>query len=574
MHFNNMDIDEKKIEAYALENAVKHNGKAQSGSVLSSLFAEGLKKEEIKNIMPIISKIVSKVNEMQEGEQKENYEILKEKIGTHKREIREEGTLPELPEAEKSKVVMRFAPFPSGPLHIGNSRQAILNDEYVKMYRGKLILVIDDTIGSEEKPIEPAAYKMIPESLDWLKINYDKKIIYKSDRLETYYAYAEELIKKGYMYVCSCKPEQMRENREKGIDCSCRHLPDEEHVKRWKQMFDKETKEGSFAVRLKTSMQHENPAFRDRVMFRISEREHPKVKNKFKVWPLLEFSWAIDDHLLGITHIIRGIELMMETKVEEFIWDIFKWTHPVTLHTGLLKIEGVKLSKSKGAIEVKSGAYIGWNDPRLWSLQSLKDRGIKPEAIREFIISQGMSKANVTVAIDILYAFNRKYLEKSSRYFFVPEPVKIHIKGCPELEAKLPLHPNENRGFRIYKTNQDFYIPNQDYENIINGNYRLMHLLNFKSEKLNPTMERDFSFISIEPDNTLGVKFIQWLPAFQKELKASVRMPDNSIISGLCESEIENLKPGYTVQFERFGFVSLYKLDKKARTAEFWFGHR
>jgi glutamyl-tRNA synthetase len=569
-----MNIDDKKIEAYALENAVKHKGKAQSGSVLASLFAEGLKKEEVKDIMPIINKIISKVNSMQEGEQKEQYEILKEKIGTHKREVREEGTLPQLPEAEKGKVVMRFAPFPSGPLHIGNTRQAILNDEYVKMYNGKLILVIDDTIGSEEKPIEPEAYKMIPESLDWLGINYDKKIVYKSDRLETYYAYAEELIKKGYMYVCDCPSEKMRENREKGIDCGCRHLPEEEHIERWKKMFKPETKEGSFAVRLKTSMQHENPAFRDRVMFRISERTHPKIKNKYKVWPLLEFSWAIDDHLLGITHIVRGIDLMMETKVEEFIWNIFKWSHPVTLHTGFLRIEGVKISKSKGAKEVKSGTYIGWNDPRLWSLQSLKDRGIKPEAIREFILSVGMSKANIAIAVDVLYALNRKYLEKSSRYFFIQDPVKIHIKACPELEAKLPLHPNEDKGFRVYQTNQDFYIPKQDYENLINGNYRLMHLLNFKTDKLSPTVERDFSFLSVEPDQNLKVKFIQWLPAFQKELKVNIRMPDNEIISGLGESELENLEEGDTIQFERFGFVSLYKLDKKNRTAEFWFSHK
>lgn len=565
-----MAISDEKIEAYALENAVKHSGKAAPGSVLNALFMEGLEKNKIKEIMPKINEIVNHVNSLSPAEQQEKYDLAKKDL--KKREVREEGQLSDLPEAEQGKVVMRIAPFPSGPLHIGNARPVVLNNEYVKKYSGKLILVIDDTIGSEEKPIEPEAYKMIPESLDWLGINYDKKIIYKSDRLEIYYAYAEELIKKGYMYVCSCASEKMRDLREKGIDCSCRHLPAKQQLERWKEMFS--AKEGQFTVRLKTSMQHQNPAFRDRVMFRISERSHAKVGDKYRVWPLLEFSWAIDDHLLGITHIIRGVELMMETEVEKFIWDIFKWKYPVTLHTGLLRIEGVKLSKSKGSKEVKSGAYTGWNDPRLWSLQSLQDRGIQPQAIKDFILSVGMSKANIAVAIDVLYAINRKYIEKSPRYFFIPEPVQITIKGCPELDASLPLHPSEKLGFRKYRTNQNFYIPKQDAELMNDGNYRLMHLLNFKTDKISPVKPRDFSFLSVDPDDKLGVKFIQWLPADAKNIQITIRMPDGSTISGLGEPEITNLKPGQVVQFERFGFCRMYSLSKKENKSEFWMAHK
>jgi glutamyl-tRNA synthetase len=563
-------MDEKKIEAYTLDNAIKHSGKAQDSSVLSSLFAEGLKKEEIKEIMPTIKKIVSRINKLSSKDQQEEFEALKGNIGVNKRVQREEGELPELPEV-KDGVIMRLAPFPSGPLHIGNARQAILNDSYVKKYKGKMILVMDDTMGSEEKPIEPLAYKMIPEGLDWLNVTYDKKIIYKSDRLEIYYKYAEELIKKGYFYVCSCSSEEIRKSREKGIECGCRHLPEEEQLERWEKMF--KAKEGEFTVRLKTNMQDPDPAFRDRVMLRISERKHARVGTKYKIWPLLDFSWAIDDHLLGITHIIRGVELMIETRVEKFIWDIFKWKHAVTIHTGLFKIEGVKISKSKGAKEVKSGEYIGWNDPRLWSIQSLKDRGILPESIREFILSMGITKTNSTVAIDVLYSINRKNLEKVSRYFFIANPTKIHIKGAPILNAQLPLHPSENRGFREMKTSQDFFIPEQDFESLVDGNYRLMHLLNFKSHKPLLTSERDFSFISQEPNESLKVKFIQWLP-IENNIKINLRMPDNSIIQGIGEPALTKLRPETTIQFERFGFAKLYKFDKKSNTAEFWFSHR
>lgn len=592
-----MTIDKDVIRIYALENAIKHKGSAQQGAVLAGLFSEGLKKENVKETLPLIQKTISEINSLSIEEQEEEYNKLKDKgKKTHKRKVREEGELPPLPnldEKDKGKIVMRFAPFPSGPLHIGNARQLILNDEYCKKYDGKLILVMDDTIGSEAKPISPEAYDLIEEGVKFLDIKYDKKIIYKSDRIEKYYSYAEEMIKKGYMYVCSCSQEEMREKRAKGVDCSCRHLPIEEQIKRWEKMFLKSTSPGDFTVRLKTDMNHPNPAFRDRVMFRISDRTHPRTKNKFRVYPLLEFSWAIDDHLLGITHIIRGIDLMMETKVEKFIWDIFKWPHPTVVHTGFLAIEGIKISKSKGAQEVRSGEYIGWNDPRTWSLQSLRDRGINPKAIRDFILNMGITKSNSTVPIDVLYAINKKYIDESPRYFFIPNPIKIKIKGTPKIKKELPLHPNtetnkkliekEKLPKREYETIQEFYIPEEDSKSFQNQDYRLMHLLTFNSDQILKVKPREFSFVSEQPSNDkIGIKntkFLQWLPANEEDkksnppIKVKIRMPNNEIIKGLGENSLKRLKENQIVNFERFGYCKLQKKQKKTDELEFWFTH-
>ncbi|HII41290.1 MAG TPA: glutamate--tRNA ligase, partial [Thermoplasmata archaeon] len=72
----------------------------------------------------------------------------------------------------------------------------------------------------------------------------------------------------------------------------------------WKAMLDGEYEEGGAVLRLKTDIQDPNPAFRDRVLFRVSNREHPRVGTRYHVWPMLEFSWAVDDHLLGVTHVI------------------------------------------------------------------------------------------------------------------------------------------------------------------------------------------------------------------------------------------------------------------------------
>lgn len=565
---NTPPIPKELVRAHALENAIRHNGKPNQGAILSALFAEGLEKSQIKNIIPLIQEVIQEINKLPPEEQKETFKKLEHKIS--KRKIR--VGLKELPNAEKGKVIMRLAPFPSGPLHIGNARTAILNDEYAKMYDGKFIIVMDDTIGSEEKPIQPEAYKLIEEGLKWLDIKFDKKIIYKSDRTEKYYKYAEEMLKKGYLYVCHCNQDKMHKLKIEGIECPCRQLPPEKQIKRWEQMFT--AKEGTATVRLKTNMQDPDPAFRDRVMFKISDRPHQRTKNKFRIYPSMEFSWAIDDHILGTTHVLRGTEHHMSTRVQNFIRKIFNWQNPESIYNGHFAIEGIKISKSKGAQEVKSKVYQDWNDPRTWSLQSLRDRGITKQAIRQFILGLGMRQTNITVPIETLYILNKRILNNAPRYFFVEQPEKITIKGSPELTAKIPLHPDGKHGTREYKTTQNFLIPKTDFDIMQNGNYRLMHLLNFKSENILKTKPRTFSFISTEQrtaNSEQRPKYLQWLPADDKNIKIEILMPDGSKTKGLGESELIKLKEETIIQFERFGFVRLH--EKQKDKLEFWFAH-
>ena len=561
-------IPPELIKAHALENAIKHDGKPNQGAVLASLFAEGLEKPQIKNTIPTIQEVIQEVSKLAPSEQKEIFKKLQHKIS--KREIR--VGLKKLPNAQKGKVVMRLAPFPSGPLHIGNARTAILNDEYCKMYDGKFLVVMDDTIGSEAKPINPEAYDLIKEGLQYLNIKPDK-IIYKSDRTEKYYAYAEEMLKKGYLYICHCTQDEMHKLKTKGIECSCRQLDHEEQIKRWQQMFT--AKPGSATVRLKTNMQDPDPAFRDRVMFKISDRPHPRTKTKFRIYPSMEFSWAIDDHVLGITHVLRGIEHHMSTRVQDFIRKIFNWQNPISIYNGHFAIEGMKISKSKGAQEVKSGTYQGWNDPRTWSIQSLRDRGIQPKAIRQFILNLGVRQTNITAPIETLYTLNKKILNEVPRYFFIENPTKITITGSPHLTAKIPLHPDGKHGTREYKTTQNFLIPKTDFDIMQNQNYRLMHLLNFKSENILKIKPRTFSFISEKPlpptSYSLPTKYLQWLPAEANNINTEITMPDNSKTKGLGEPELSKLKIGTTIQFERFGFVKLHAKQKDK--LQFWFTH-
>ncbi len=530
-----------RIYELALRNSLIHNGKANPGSVLGSLISEDPKiKSEIGKVKTEIDKIVSRVNKMNMEEQKK--EALKLDVSLEV-EAKEERGLPDLPNASPGKVIMRLAPYPSGPLHIGNSRTFIINDEYVKKYGGKIFLVIDDTIGSSEKLVVKEAYDLIPEGLEWLGIKFGSTY-YKSDRLDIYYKYAEEIIRKGHAYVCECNAQEMRKNRAKGLECVHRKQPVEENLEKWKKMLGPDGyKEGGAVVRLRTDMNHPNPAFRDRVLLRICDREHPRVGKKYRVWPLLEFSWAVDDHLLGITHILRGKDLMMESKMEEFLWKIFGWEPCEFLYTGLARIEGVKLSKSKAQKEVESGEYSGWDDPRTWSLQSLRRRGFRPGAIRAFSIHLGMSLSDVTVPVDSLYSENRRIIDpEANRYFFVDKPVEITLDKKFS-EALAPLHPDDpGRGKRRIPVGRKIFVERRDFEKLEGKEVRLLHLCNVILGKKSRVTSTE-----VKP-----IPKIHWVS--RENVPVKVVMPDASEREGLAEPDFEKTKKGDIVQMERFGF--------------------
>ncbi len=571
------DVEEKLFKL-AVKNAYQHGGKCLPKPILGMFLKDNPKyRKNARNLLSFLENLVEKINEMSE----EELEKKAKDIGILE-ELREEKSkkisgffpeLPPLPKAENGKVVMRIAPFPSGPIHIGNARPFIINDEYVKKYKGKLILVMDDTIGGGGKEIVPEAYDLIKEDLNYLGIKYEE-VVFKSDRLEIYYKYAKELIKKGYAYVCFCSQEKISDLRKKGEECEHRNYSVKENLEYFEKMIKGEFKQGEAVLRIKTDMKHKNPAFRDRVIMRISEKKHPRVGKKYKVWPLLEFSWAIDDYLLGITHIIRGKDLMMETMMENYIWNIFGWKSPVIIHTGLLRIEGIKLSKSKAQKEVKEGKYFGWDDPRTWSIQSLKRRGILPEAIRKFVLSFGLTKHDITVPIEALYKENRRIIDPiANRYFFVYDFVELEIKGINEKKkVEIPFHPEDNnRGKRklIVEPKNKIFVCRSDLMEVVKREEKIFRLKDFINLKLVDFDENKNKAVGKIFEGQIDIKKIlkiQWVPKNQA-IQCSVVMPDASILRGLAEDNVLKEEVNSIIQFERFGFCKIdEKINKELKT--------
>jgi glutamyl-tRNA synthetase len=564
----------KKMDAktlalkHALLNAVQHEGRANEGVVVGKVLGEdSALKKDMKALIEIIKISVSEVNSWPFEKQKTEMKKLKIDIDEGKKPEREEGELPPLPNAEQGKAVMRLAPYPSGPLHIGNARMAILNDEYVKRYRGKLLLVYDDTIGSEEKKLIPEGYKLVRDGLEWLGIKFDKEF-YKSDRLKIFYKHAEEMIKKKLAYVCLCSADELRKDRIECIACKHRGQTVAENIKLWEKMLSGELKEGEAVVRLKTDMKYPNPAFRDRVLLRVSDREHVRIGHKYHVWPMLEFSWAIDDHELGMTHILRGKDLVIEDMMETFIWDKLGWKTPEFLHYGMLKLAEAKLSKSRSRAAIEQGTFAGWDDPRTWSLQSLRRRGIRPEAIRRFILKMGMSLSDVTVPAEIFYSENRKIIDaEARRYFAVFDPVKISIEGVPAKIAKTkeitaPAHPDNTKlGERNIPLKRDcVYVERQDFEKLRG---RRVGLMNLFSVKLDEAVK--FAGEKIE----MADPKVHWIS--EPNVRVSVVMPDGERKEGLAEPDIAKAKVDDVVQLVRFGFC---RVDRAGKDTVLYFAHK
>jgi glutamyl-tRNA synthetase len=439
-----MDIDEIKrlIWLYGLTNAVKFEGKPNLKAIMGKLMSQKPElRTQTKEIKPMLEEMNVEISKLTIHEQREQLLELDPTAFEKKVITKEQKELPELPNAQNyEKIIMRLAPYPSGALHIGNARMVILNSEYVNRYEGELILFFDDTIGSPKsmknspkaKYVLHDAYQLIEDGLKWLEVEYSK-VYYKSDRLEIYYEYCEKLIQDNIAYVCFCSATEFRENfKNKKEICPHRNQSVTTNLKEWNNMKAGKYHETEVVVRLKTGMDQKDPALRDQIIMRISEADHPRVGNNFLVWPMLEFSWAIDDHLIGATHILRGIDLVKEDVIEEFIWDHFNWKKAEFLHYGRIKFPNMKLSKTQSRNNIIQGIFEGWEDPRTWSLQSLKKRGIRAAALRNALLDLGMSTTGITFDESWLYSKNKDIIDGlSSRYFYVEKPINIEIENVP-----------------------------------------------------------------------------------------------------------------------------------------------
>jgi glutamyl-tRNA synthetase len=568
----------EKIRKAAIVNAVRHNGKADPQAVLGNLLGDNLDlRSRAREILPLVRQVVQEVNSipaeklMEMAMEQWPSEISKERV----EEVRQ---LPPLPNAEKySLIVTRIAPNPDFVLHIGNARAAILCHDYARMYKGKFIVRFEDT-DPRLKKAQLEFYDLIREDLRWLGCEWDEEYI-QSDRLPIYYGIGQTLLSRGAGYICECEQERFRELVNAKTACPDRNLSVEEQLERWNRMLIGEYKEGQAVFRVKTDLDDPNPAIRDWPAFRVIDTDrnpHPRVGSKFKVWPLYNLASGADDHLLGITHVIRGKEHLTNMARQIFMYKHMGWEYPDDLHYGRLKIEGMNLSKSKLMKAIDSGEYQGVDDPRLGTLAALRRRGYVPETIRKLMWDVGPKPVDVTMSWDNINSQNRKLIDPTShRYYYAPEPIKAGITGVQkEFVVNAPLHPQHpEMGTRVLTvkprdTVATLYLAGSDRSILESGKtVRLMGLFNFRPVEFVGDELRG-EFVSEEAEVAESAPIIQWVPS-EDNVKVDVVMPDAAIEKGLAEKGLVSEPLGSIIQFVRFGFGRVDQVSGDQATVYF-----
>ncbi len=343
------------------------------------------------------------------------------------------------------QVRVRFAPSPTGYLHIGGARTALFNWLFARKNGGRLILRIEDT---DRERLKEDSVNQILESLKWLGIDWDEGPqkggdygpYYQSQRQEFYQAAAESLLQKGKAYYCFCTEEELERERERQRrEClplhysgRCRNLSHDEVRERLEQG-------QKYVVRIKwpeTGQIVVNDMIRGPVTFQ-NEQIDDFVIMKSNGWPAYNFACAVDDHAMEITHVIRAEDHLTNTPKQQFIYEALNYRVPQFAHLSMiLAPDRSKLSKRHGATSVSEFKEMGCLPEAIinyltllgWSPPGEEKEIISPEeAIKLFSLDK-VSKTAAVYDIQKLFWLNGHYIRNYDMEELTSQAVPFFIR--------------------------------------------------------------------------------------------------------------------------------------------------
>ena len=349
-----------------------------------------------------------------------------------------------LPNAVDGKVVTRFPPEPSGYLHIGHAKAALLNQEIADRYHGRLLMRFDDTNPTKEKH---EYVDSIISDTKTLGLRYEN-ITYTSDYIPQIEDLAERMIKAGMLYADDTVVDQMREERMHGIESKRRNRSIEENLNIWEQM-KAGTEEGfKNCLRVKMDMTNPNKALRDPVCYRCNATPHQRHGERYKAYPTYDFACPFVDSYEGVTHALRTSEykdreeqFYRMLKLQQQVWpglaDVVIWDY------ARLSFMYTVLSKRKLTWFVDQGIVSGWDDPRMPTVQGILRRGMQVPALREFMLAQGASKNITLQSWDKIWTINKKLIDPvCPRHtgIEIQDAVRVTLSGVVDETVDVPKH--------------------------------------------------------------------------------------------------------------------------------------
>ncbi len=378
----------------------------------------------------------------------------------------------DLKEGRYTEVHTRFPPEPNGYMHIGHCKALIMDFLTAEKYGGKCNLRFDDTNPAKE---DTEYVEAIKRDIHWLGFHWTGGEFYASDYYDKCYEIAEDWIKRGLAYVDELSKDEMREYRgtltEPGKNSPWRDRPAEESLDLFRRMKAGEFPEGSKTLRMKIDMASPNIVMRDPAMYRILYKEHWRTGNKWCIYPMYDFSHPIGDALEGISHSMCSLEYEIHRPLYD--WVVEKSANmlpakPRQLEFSRLNMTGTVMSKRYLRQLVEGGYVAGWDDPRMPTLSAMRRRGYPAMAIRNFVDTIGMSKADSTVDYAVLEHCVRDVLgDTAPRAMAVLNPLKVVFTNWPEGETKavkLENHPDHpEMGEREIAFGKEIWIEQDDF---------------------------------------------------------------------------------------------------------------
>jgi len=410
-----------------------------------------------------------------------------------------------------SLVATRFAPSPTGPLHIGGVRTALFNWLFSKNNKGKFYLRIEDT---DKERSKEEYKKQIVDSLNWIGINHNGKEYIQSKNINKHKEIAEDLLRKGFAYKCYCSEDEIKEQKEK---CKKQGIP-YVYNRKWRDPKDlKIPKNIKPVIRFKSKISG-NSVIKDLVQGEINIAN--SIIEDFVILrqdgsPTYQLSAVVDDHLMKITHVIRGDDHKINAFKQKQIYDAMKWNVPEFAHIPLIHSEkGSKLSKRDKASTIDDYIKIG----------------ILSDALRNYLLRLG-------------------WAYKDKEIFNLDESIKLfNLKGVGKSPSKLDMS-------RILSLNEH-YIKNMDEK-------ELFKFLKIYSQKFKKGIDSSKENSLVKSMNFLKNKAKTLEDIYQNSqyiLQDSIKISSED--SKLLDNSSKNIVKDFLNEFEKMSKITKENLEK------------
>ena len=419
------------------------------------------------------------------------------------------------------KTVVRFAPSPTGALHIGGARTALFNWLYARNKNGKSLLRIEDT---DKERSKKEFEDQIIKTLEWLEISPDEPPLKQSLNINKHIEVANYLLKNGHAYKCYCTQEELelekQESRNKNLPYTysrkCRNLTNGEgpFIVRFK------SKDSGFSVLndlVQGNIEIPNSTIEDFVILRTDST------------PTYQLSASVDDHLMNITHVIRGDDHKINTFKQIQIFEAMKWAIPTYAHIPLIHSkEGKKLSKRDGAITVADYQKIG----------------ILPESLRNYLLKLGWSHRDKEIFSleESIQLFNLNGIGKS--------PSKLDMERVLSLNETYIKNINEDKLFDYFKNYTSEFKSKID-EIFLDKIKKNLSIFKNKAKTLEDIFNNCnfiFNFQIIDIENTLDKNAVKLIDEFYQSI---INLDDQNFDA--CKEIINDIINKNKIKFKDFG---------------------